>query len=155
MFEFHGWARVESTSGRSIWRDDGLYYPDDDLLCAELNTQLNILGSTSRECIDLRHTVNGLLSLTLSGLRNHRDKSVFYLFEWLAENAKRSTGLLFSRDDEDSDRVYNPQTQFRVYRLSRGEFKELDELFEMPLNPERPPAETDFKKLGADRDNTT
>ena len=86
----------------------------------------------------------------MSGLRNHRDPSIFHLFQWLAEHGKRSSGVLFTRDDEDDDRRYDHETYFRVFRLSRGEFKELDTLFEMPPNPDRPAAETDFKTLGTD-----
>ena len=59
---------------------------------------------------------------------------MFDLFNWLAENAKRSYGLLFAQNDEDDDRSYNPESEFRIYRLNSGEFLELQQLVEFPLN---------------------
>ena len=145
MFEFHGWARIESSSGRSIIRDDGLYAPDDDVLYEQLERQLDEIEQPTRECFDMRRTINGLMSLTVSGLRNHRDKSVFAVFEWLSANGARSTGVLFTRDDEDGDRDYDYENQFRVYRLSGGEFKECDTLFDMPANADRPRPEIETR----------
>jgi len=143
MFEFHGWARVESTSGHMTSDDDdGLHYPDKETLYRELLHELDGLSETLRECVDLRCTVNGLVSLTVSGLVNHRREAVFRLFEWLAEKGRRSTGVLFTRDDEDDDRDYDFMNEFRVFRLSHGTFKELDAIFQMPENPELPPRVT-------------
>ena len=156
MFEFHGWARVESTTGRTEWRADGLHLPDDEELYLRLQHQLDSVDEMSRECVGLRCTINGLTSLTVSGLRNHRDETIFQLFEWLAENAKRSTGVLFTRDDEDGDRQYNHETHFRVFRLCNGVFAEQEALFPMPSCPEpRPPAEwaEDFKDFQVRPDN--
>jgi hypothetical protein len=142
MFEFHGWARIESTSGRREWRSDGLYAPDDDELYVRLKEELQKLNSSSRECMQIHF--GQLVSLTVSGAQNHRDESIFHIFRWLATNGKRSNGVLFTRDPEDGDRDYDVDTHFRVFRLCRGEFVELEDLFEMPPNPRWPPVENVF-----------
>ncbi len=147
MFEYYGWIRVESTSGRTVWRDDGLHEPDEHTLYKQLEDKVAELREMSRQSVDLRQTVNGLTSLKVAGLRNHRDQSVIDLFKWVAEHGKRSQGVLFFRDIEDTDRPYDYETQFRVFRLALGEFREMDELFEMPANPPQPRGEEEFDKL--------
>jgi hypothetical protein len=142
MFEFHGWARIESTSARSVWRSDGLHAPDDEELYIRLEKELEKMHPLTRKCMNLHY--GQCVSLTLSGLRNHRDESVFQLYKWLAVNGKRSFGVLFTRNVEDADREYDPFTHYRIFRLSQGEFKELETLFEMPENPPSPPAEGVF-----------
>jgi hypothetical protein len=85
-----------------------------------------------------------LRPITLSGLRNHKDPRDFDLIEWLAENAKRSyglLGLLFTRDFEDVDRIYDVDSQFRVFRLSCAGFAEMQQLVDFPLNIAPPPFE--------------
>ena len=123
MFEFHGWANIVPSNNQSQDVDDDLF------LCLE--DKIKAIHEWTRECILLRRTGNGMVSLTLSGLRNHRDKAVFELFDWLSQHADRSTGVLFTSDDEDCDRIYDAETHFRVFRLSQGKFVELDHLFEM------------------------
>jgi hypothetical protein len=134
MFEYHGWAVVKSTSGRQVWKPDGLYFPDDELLHERLIAVIDDIEVG--EWVHFHQTVNGLASLTLSGLRNHRDRRIFELFEWLADNGKRSYGFLFCKNVEDDDRDYDYDFQFRVYRLAWGAFKELPELLDISPPPE-------------------
>ena len=135
MFEFHGWAVVQSTSGRRVFRTDGLYYPDDELLHDRLNACLDELHV--REWVHFHRTVNGLASLTISGLRNHRDERIFDVYQLLALHGQRSYGFLFTRDAEEGD--YD--SRFRIFRLARGEFAPLAGFLDVPENPEPPPAE--------------
>lgn len=148
MFEFHGWARVESTSGRRIWRDDGMSSPDDYALYPEV---LSLVAQLPDRCRNMVHVSRSayLVSITLSGMLNHRDESIFNLFKWLASNAQRSTGVLFARNVEDADRDYDYNSFFRVFRLSRGQFVELETLFEMP-EIELGPSEVEPGHLGTD-----
>lgn len=130
MFEYHGWVVVQSSSGQKIWSPEGLSMPDDDELHRRLPLLIQELALG--EWVRFHGTVNGLHSLLLSGRRNHRDERVFDLMQWLAGHAKRSYGLLFIRDDEDADQPYDTESQFRTFRLSCGEFTELNDLATVP-----------------------
>ena len=141
MFEYHGWAVVHSTSGRRVFDEAGLHQPDDELLLDLLERQISTLAEPAREGVRLLRTINGFCTLVVAGMRNHRDQSIYELFQWLADNGRRSYGLLFTSDDEDDDRQYNHQTQFRVHRLATGEFTELSDLAEFPAVPPLPPPE--------------
>ena len=144
MFEFYGWARVESTSGQRIWRNDGLYRPDDTKVREELAAKISKFHSHDQAHIHLVDTVSGLTSVSVFGLRNHRVRAIFELYEWLAKNAKRSRGVLFISDVEDG-LSYCRDDQYRVFRLANGRFDELPKLFEMPPVPPPPPAIDEFE----------
>ncbi len=139
MFEFHGWAVVQSTSGQSTWGSAGLCYPDDVALANELDEQLRSLGEFAQEHTRLFKTINGLTSLAVSGCVNHREPRVFHLFEWLAGHGTRSYGVLATRDDEDGDQSYDSSSHFRLFCLAIGRFGEIRETLEIPPNP-LPPA---------------
>jgi hypothetical protein len=134
MFEFHGWAVIQSTSGRRVFRPDGLYFPDDELLHEQLNAHIDQFNV--REWVHFHRTVNGFASLTFSGLRNHRDERIVGVFKWLAVHAQRSYGFLFTRDAEDE--VYS---QFRIFRLANGQFEALPDFLAVPEVPELPQPE--------------
>jgi hypothetical protein len=138
MFEFHGWAVLRSTCGQSVWGPKGFFHPDEDALLESITDRLRTMTDFAKEHIRLLQTVNGFASILVSGLLNHRDKRVYQLFEWLAEHGARSYGVLMTRDDEDSDRQYDPLSEFRMYRLALGAFTELDKTYEMPQNPPLP-----------------
>lgn len=76
-----------------------------------------------------------MVSVTMSGLRNHRDATVVDFFRWLGSRASRSYGLLYIRDDEDSRRGKDYENKFRVWRLARGRLDELDDSFLSPYVP--------------------
>ena len=95
MFEFHGWAVLRMT-----------YTSDDDAEEGEIGTVQNrltqeIAATEVANHFHFHDGFNGMASLTVFGLRNHRRKEVIDIFDWLAENAPGSYGLLYVRDDED------------------------------------------------------
>ncbi|HEU4557836.1 MAG TPA: Imm7 family immunity protein, partial [Longimicrobium sp.] len=63
--------------------------------------------------------LNGFQSVLLSGLHNHHRPEVVGVFYWLAQESRRSYGLLYTRNDEVEDPadVY----RWRVWRLADGE----------------------------------
>lgn len=119
----------------------GLFRPDDEQLMDELRERVNRLDEATREGVHVQTTINGFHTLILAGRRNHRDPGIFELFRWLGENGRRSYGLLFTQDDEDGDRIYDCESQFRVFRLAQGQFVELESLMEFPREPPRPQPE--------------
>jgi hypothetical protein len=133
MFEFYGWACVEP--------------PDDDDLFARLKDQIGTVSEWSRPGVHLQSTINGFQALTVAGLRNHRDRTIFALFEWLAANGTESYGFLFTRDDED-DRDYDFNSEFRIFRLSRGSLVELDQLLAVPPRWDLPQGGPDDSPAG-------
>lgn len=135
MFEFHGWAVVQSTSGRRVFRADGLYFPDDALLHEQLEAHIDQLNV--RKWVHFHRTLNGFASLTCSGLRNHRDESIFGVYKWLTLYGKRSYGFLFTRDAEEQV----CSSQFRIFRLANGQFEALPDFLAAPEVPELPPPE--------------
>ena len=94
MFEFHGWARVQSSSGRTVFDPTGLYEPDDEGLMDLLRAKVNEMEPASRECMHIQTTVNGYRTLIVAGLRNHRDPAVVDLFRWLGENRATTRRLV-------------------------------------------------------------
>ena len=138
MFEFHGWAVLNASSGQGVFTPKGLFHPDDEDLLRDFTRTLESQGDFAKMHVRLSQTINGLSSVALHGLRNHRVREVFEIFEWLAVHATRSYGVLMTRNDEDQDRIYDSAAAFRVYRLAVGTFTEMDSLFAVPQNPPRP-----------------
>ena len=77
---------------------------------------------------DLIHVqrYNGCDSLHIAGQHNHRAEYVIELFQWIADNAIGSYGILYIRDDKDQKRISDYSNSFRIWRLCRG-------LFETPI----------------------
>lgn len=107
MYEFNGWAVVISEEANDA---------ADDALFERLKAHVATLPESTRDRIFFPATIlNGHWSIAVSGLRNHPDGEIRWLFEWLGEQSRRCYGLLHTRDDEwgDSDR-------FDVWKLERG-----------------------------------
>ncbi len=129
LFEFHGWAVVRSRFDI----DDPRRRGDQRAIEKELEDQLRLFERP--ENFWLHRTVNGLVSVTCSGLRNHRREWATDLFRWLAQRAQGSYGLLYIHDDEDWQRGGDFQNVFRVWRLAKGELTELEDAFLSPYIP--------------------
>lgn len=142
MFEFHGWIVLLTSSGRRYWDKEGLHEPELADLLAAVQCRISAVNESSRRSVCL-HTHSFHATLTFSGWRNHRDQDIDDLWDWVAKHASRSYGYLFTRDPEDSG-SYNRDTQFRVFQLSNGEFREEDWLLEFPEQPPDPPIENRF-----------
>jgi len=127
VFEFHGWAVIRSR----INLDDPRRTEDERRIFNELQRELRLYDRP--EHFWLYETVNELLSITCTGLRNHHKDWVVDFFRFLATRAPGSYGLLFVQDEEDHRDGY--ADAFRVFRLARGELRELDDPFLSPRVP--------------------
>jgi hypothetical protein len=85
---------------------------------------------------EVRQTGNDMIVLIAHGLRNHQFEPVVGLFRWVAAELPNSYGLLYIYNDESETHG----NEFRVWRLARGIFEELDDPFLSPYTPtvERP-----------------
>lgn len=128
VFEFHGWAVIHS--GFDL--DDSRYDEDWARLGPELEEELRLFERPDH--FFLHKTINGMISVTCSGLRNHRQDWAIEFFRWLAKRAPGSYGLLYVHDDEDP-RGIEFENSFRVFRLAKGEFNEVDDPFLSPYIP--------------------
>src|SRR5579871_6049602 len=114
MFEIHGWAAISSDTYTIGDKADAH-------ILAELREQIARLSAEPGiVAIHLDPFLNGLLStLTVTGLRNHRDERLLGLFRWIAEHSAGSYGMVWVSDDEK-----DPEYEFRVWRLARGKLEE-------------------------------
>ena len=124
MFEFHGWASVQ-------------YHTHD--IDSSLQDQcwqhlVNYVATIPNSLVHLQRC-NGCDSLSVAGQHNHRSNYIIELFQWVAEHASGSYGLLYVRDDEDDSRNGNFSNEFRVWRLCRGRLTECDDPFLSPVIP--------------------
>jgi hypothetical protein len=135
VFEFHGWATIRVDD-----REDA----DMDVVRGREEAAIARLREAMREAedefslFDLRRTSNELIVLLAHGLRNRRYEPVIDLFRWVAAELPDSYGLLYVHDDESEAQG----DEFRVWRLARGRFEELDDPFLSPYIPTaEPPSE--------------
>ncbi|MEZ6068903.1 MAG: Imm7 family immunity protein [Pirellulales bacterium] len=124
MFEFHGWATIQYHSH------------DTDAILQDRcwNRLVAHVEVTPNDFIRLQR-YNGVDSLDIAGQHNHRAEYVIGLFQWVAENAPGSYGLLYVHDDEDRSRGIDHSNCFRVWRLCRGQLDEFDDPFLSPVIP--------------------
>lgn len=74
-------------------------------------------------------------AFTVMACFNHRNEGVIELFRWIGANGPGSYGLLYVHDAEDHQRGGDYENCFRVWRLVRGTFSEVDDPFLSPLIP--------------------
>jgi hypothetical protein len=125
MFEFHGWAVIRSRYDSDLEKEEA----DWEKIEEEFDLELRIFDRPDH--FHVHKTINGLLSVTMSGLRNHRQEDVIDFFRWLAARAPGSYGLLYVHDDEDP----KAENDFRVYRLAKGKLTEMADPFLSPYFP--------------------
>ena len=124
MFEFHGWASIH-------YHAHDIDFPKQDECWESL---IAYVEEMPNDFVRMRR-YNGCDSLTISGQHNHRRQYVIDLFQWIADNAPGSYGLLYVRDDEDHRCGVDNENGFRVWRLCRGTLIEMDDPFLSPAIP--------------------
>ncbi len=130
MFEVHGWAVI--SSGVDV--DDRRWEPAEKELLNRLREEIHSIDEIYCDFFHMGDGFNGMNSVTVSGLTNHRQERIIDVFRWLAANGAGSYGLLFVQDDEDHERGENYENVFRVFRLARGKLTELDDPFLSPYH---------------------
>ena len=121
MFEFHGWAVIHGDDAEG---------PVPKAFVAAVNARLQECDDRASQ-FQVSELGNDMTVLTVNGLRNHPQKQVLALFEWIAEHSPNSYGLLYVNDDEHSDR----DNEFVMWRLARGRLKEQSDPFLSPRVP--------------------
>ena len=133
MFEFHGWLSLHSDD----WDDPDPAVLEERLDAAEAALRGEIeKADDGFSVFEIRRAGNGLRTLCVQGLRNHRYEPVVDLFRWAAGNLAESYGLLYVWDDEDrrgGDADHS--NAFRVWRVAQGEFDEQADPFLSPCVP--------------------
>ncbi|WP_421762906.1 Imm7 family immunity protein [Ekhidna sp.] len=126
MVEFHGWFSIQESV-------DGENEENISSIVDELDQAVASLGSGS-SLIDIR-PVNGKYYLHLGGSTNHRSEDVREvqgLVNLVSSLAKGSYGILYLRDDEDSEGRDN---EFQIIKMARGQIYEEKDVWLSPCNP--------------------
>ena len=135
MFQFHGWAVIMSD----------VYATDDKAVrkaAAVIEAELARLGVGYQGGMHVNKGLNGLDTVTISGMFNHYSASVEDFFRFIGQTAGGSYGVLFFHNDEDLDH----ENDWQVLRMARGRVSvEVDPFFspiiptiEDPYDPDRP-----------------
>lgn len=134
MYTFHGWAEIHVSDVEDL--PAGML--EKQLDAAVLSVRNAIASFTDGVSIfELRRSSNNLWVVSVHGLRNRAHGGAIDLFRWLADNLPESYGLLYVRDDDDTERP----NAFTVYRLARGK---LDQLVDGLLSPCVPTIESEL-----------
>jgi hypothetical protein len=129
MFEYHGWLVLErfSLSERNVLRLE------------EIDSAQAQLSKRFKEVLEMYHLTESAHKcvrgqwkdmFALHGFHNHCWTEVYEIFQWVAEGAPKSYGLLYVNDGE-GEFPY----EFRVWVLQNGQFIERGDPFLSPLLP--------------------
>ena len=132
MFEFHGWATIRCSADEAECQTIGRG-PKFDAV-KRVRSALNE-AHDEFSAFDVRPAGNGLVVLSVHGLRNHRYEPVIDLFRRGATEQPDSYGLLYVYDDEDCGRGSDHTNEFRVWRMARGDLVEMADTLLSPYFP--------------------
>lgn len=128
MYEYHGWATLSESPSEF---DDGHFEP----LAKSIRNEIRRIRA-EHGGIDIgEKTINGLTMVWVAGYANHRRPDadeVHNLFRLIAKQLPGSYGLLYERDDEDTQGYEN---DFCVWRLARGQLVERRDVLLSPCIP--------------------
>ncbi|MFC9711766.1 Imm7 family immunity protein [Paenibacillus sp. NPDC056933] len=126
MYEFHGWATIhETTEETDAGRLESIVKNIQDFI-SELNWNNGLLKL---------YPANGIYHLSVGGFLNRKTsevKDIINLYQFIADQAPGSYGVLFTRDDEDIEGYDN---EFKVLVLVRGSLQEKEDSFLSPFVP--------------------
>ncbi|MFW5438239.1 Imm7 family immunity protein [Paenibacillus apiarius] len=126
MYEFHGWATIHEST---VEVDSGRL----GLIVKGLNDYISNLQWNSG-LVNI-YPANGMYHLSLGGYLNRKSAEadeIIKLYRLIAEQAPGSYGVLYTRDDEDTDGFEN---EFRVLVLVRGILQEKKDTLLSPFIP--------------------
>ncbi|MCX8583315.1 MULTISPECIES: Imm7 family immunity protein [unclassified Gilliamella] len=127
MVEYYGWINLR----------DSTYESDDkemNIVLSKLYSYISQYKLNDTSGLVNLHKVNGSYQLLVTGNTNHLSQDIidiFNLYEFIAEIAKGSYGLLYIRNDESED-AFN---EFEVFVLARGKIKKEKDPFLSPCIP--------------------
>lgn len=126
MYEFHGWATIRETYGST--EENNIKEIVENI--KKFIEKLNWNGGL----IDLR-AINGEYQISISGMSNHKGKDaedVLKLYSFVGNVAQGSYGILYVRDDEDTNGYEN---KFQVFVLAKGKISHEEDSFLSPCVP--------------------
>lgn len=126
MFEFHGWVTIHEST---VEVDEGNL----ELIANDIRNYIEILQWNSG-CLNI-YPANGVYHLSIGGNSNRKSaeaEEIIKLYQFIAERAPGSYGVLFTRDDEDVEGFEN---EFKVIVLARGALQEQKDLLLSPFVP--------------------
>lgn len=134
MFTYHGWIEIEHQDHLQQWVDGKIDYPEYRKRLLEITNNLETISEKQFDIrsIDLKimNGTNGIVTIHLSGERNHFHDGVEKLMNWIRDNAPMSHGLVFCRDSE-IDRYNN---KYWVLRLAKEKVQELKDSYLSPID---------------------
>ncbi len=125
MYEFHGWANILADDSDDA--DIQIYDERLDKILSGFKDELAKIQDKS-SIFEVRHASNRLIVFITHGLRNHGNLEARELFEWLAENAPDSYGLLYCWNSDHWN-------EFDVYKLAQGKLSDAKDIFLSPCFP--------------------
>jgi hypothetical protein len=126
MYEYHSWAVIRESPT--------------DIDCGKLSNILTNIESYIKNLkwesgIITFHKLNGSVQLLSTGFSNHKTQEVselFELFQYIANIAPGSYGIIYTWDDEDESGYNN---SFRVHVLARGNVSTKEDPYLSPCVP--------------------
>lgn len=126
MIEYHGWAVI-----RESYDEQGESPEKLKEIIRSIEDRIREHDATN-EFYDLRY-LNGSFHLSIQAAHNHRSDTAIRFFEWIAEIAGGSYGLLYIHDDEDIAR--GNENRFMVWRMKKGQVDEVNDFLLSPYFP--------------------
>ncbi len=126
MYEFHGWAAIRETVNE---------INEDHLNIIIENIQLFISNLNWSNGLLKLYPANGNYYLSLGGFLNRKTAEateIMELYQFIADQAPGSYGLLYTFDDEDTEGYDN---RFKVFVLARGKIIQKEDVFLSPFVP--------------------
>lgn len=126
MYEFHGWATIRETFEEEDAGNLELVFKNIQNFILELGWSAGLLKV---------YPANGTHHLAVGGFLNHKSfeaGEIIELFQFIADQAPGSYGLLYTRDDEDIEGYDN---EFKVYVLARGTLRRQEDVWLSPFVP--------------------
>jgi len=125
MFQFHGWSVL-----RYHTHDN-----DSEIQEQKLKQLITIISEHDPEKLVSIRRRNGMDSLFISGMHNHRNDNITEIFKQIGIVMPGSYGILYIQDDEDINEQYDNSNCFIVWKLIRGHLIEDKDLFLSPFVP--------------------
>lgn len=127
MYEFHGWATIHETT---VDADAG----NVELIVKNIQKFISELNWCSSGLLKV-YPANGVYHLSVGGYLNRKTseaEEIIKLYQFIADQAPGSYGLLYTRNDEDIEGYNN---EFRVFVLARGSIQQQEDAFLSPFVP--------------------
>jgi Immunity protein 7 len=128
MYEYHGWMNLKVSSGD---------LDNEEELLSQFYSQVQrkIILFEQRNRFANLMVMNGEYFLHIAGSNNHSSQvedELIDLITFINEYSSGTYGLVYIRDDENSDGLSN---DFQVLRISRGKLERMKDIFLSPCIP--------------------